>query len=165
MKVATNSRQWVVAAAALAVGVPVVTVIGAILTSITGAIVGLLTFGSPPTWTLQALLVAGCLETCVLLWFLVGRCVRVGGWRTLGVGLGGVGVFAVASYALGTLSQAVAPPSTNGMAGTAWIVLGYLLGVLIVLAFIMGALVIRIDVARSEVSTRDAAAGLTKVSS
>ncbi|MEI8084515.1 MAG: hypothetical protein WCI74_21975, partial [Actinomycetes bacterium] len=71
MKLVADDRRWVVAAAALAVGVPVVTVIGAILTSITGFVVNALSAGAPPDWAIPALLVAGCLETCVLMWFLV----------------------------------------------------------------------------------------------
>jgi hypothetical protein len=162
MRSVADKNRWIVAAAALAVGVPVVTVVGAILTSITGAILGLVTFGSPPAWALPTMLVAGCLETCVLLWLLVERCVRVGSWRTLVLGLGGVGVFAVASYALGALTQAFAP-SPNGMAGLAWIILGYLLGILVIVGFVMGAVAIRVNTARLAVSARDEA-GLTSAS-
>jgi hypothetical protein len=68
--------------------------------------------------------------------------VEVGAWRTLLLGLGVASLAAIASYALGEVTQAIRP-GINGMAGTAWVFLGYLLGVTCLVCLVMGAIAIR----------------------
>jgi hypothetical protein len=68
--------------------------------------------------------------------------VEVGAWRTLLLGLGVASLAAIASYALGEVTQAIRP-GINGMAGTAWVFLGYLLGFTCLVCLVMGAIAIR----------------------
>jgi hypothetical protein len=67
----------------------------------------------------------------------------VGAWSTLLLGLGVASLAAIASYALGAATQAIRP-GVNGMAGTAWIFLGYLLGLTCLVCLVMGAIAVRI---------------------
>lgn len=138
MATVSGERRWIAAAAALAVGVPLIAGAGLALTMVATALLGRFL----PVWGFWSLWAAGCVATAVAVWFLVRRCVRVGGWRTLGLGVGAGMIIPIASYALGAVTQAVRP-GVNGMAGIAWEFLAYPFGLALLLALIMGAIAIR----------------------
>jgi hypothetical protein len=122
----------------LGVGAPFIAGLGLVVTLYASLLVG----GFLPQWAFWMLWTGGLIGTCVPLWYLVSRCVNVGAWRTLSLGLGTASVAAIASYALGAVTQAIRP-GINGMAGVAWVFLGYLLGFTCLVCLVMGAVAIR----------------------
>jgi hypothetical protein len=133
-----DERKWIAAAAVLGVGAPLIACFGLVVTLCASLLVGRFL----PGWAFSMLWTVGLVATCVPLWYLVRRCVRVGAWRTLLLGLGMASLVAIASYVLGAVSQAVRP-GINGMAGTAWVFLGYLLGFTCLACLVMGAIALR----------------------
>lgn len=138
MATVSGERRWIVAAAVLAAGVPLIAGVGLALTMVATALLGRFL----PGWGFWLLWLGGCGATAVAVWFLVRRCVRIGGWRTLGLGVGTGMIIPIASYTLGAVTQAVRP-GANGMAGIAWEFLAYPFGVSLLLALVMGAIAIR----------------------
>jgi hypothetical protein len=119
-------------------GAPLIAGLGLVVTWEVSVLVGRFL----PLWAFWMLWTSGLIGSCVLLWYLVRRCVNVGSWRTLLLGLGVASLAAIASYTLGAVTQAVRP-GINGMAGIAWVFLGYLLGFTCLLCLVMGAIAIR----------------------
>jgi hypothetical protein len=90
---------------------------------------------------------------------LVRWAVRLGGWRTLGFGLGVAALFAVCFSALGSWQAWMRPD--NPMAGVGAGILAWLIGACAVVVFAMGAVVIAVDRWRSSRRT-DATANIER---
>jgi hypothetical protein len=148
-----EEHRGLVAALALGAGVPFAVFVGLGLTLGASLIIG--RFLPEPAFTIMWLL--GSVATCVMLWFLVRAVARAGGWRSLAYGLGAAAIIAAASYALGVLTQSVRP-GVNGMAGIAWILLGYVLGLSVIVALIMGVVAMRSGAKGAAASTPGEAA-------
>jgi hypothetical protein len=133
-----DERRWIGAAVTLGVGAPLIAGLGLLMTLLASLLIGRFL----PQWAFLALWTLGLIGTCVPLWYLVGRCVDVGAWRTLLLGIGAASLAAIASYVLGAVTQAIRP-GINGMAGTAWVFLGYLLGFTCLMCLVMGAIAIK----------------------
>lgn len=146
MTVVPKERQWLVAAAVLAVGLPLLVVGGFVLT--VAAFMAIEMMGgttsvgtSPGAWWS-----AGFVVICVSHWFLVRWCVRVGGWGALFLGLGGCVLVVAAAFAMAFLDESRRP--NESMAGLGWGLLAYVLSFFVLLAVAMGAVARRIDFKR-----------------
>ena len=156
-------RPWLVGAIALAIGLPVIIVAGIVATIFSewaseglflapGATLG------PWTWAVTFVAIS------VAIWFLVRRCVCVGGWRTLGAGVGAVLVFAIGSAGMGEIEQRMQP--NNGMAGVGGGIMAWFLAIFAVVVLVMGAIAIALDRApRSGSSDSDEAGSSSRSSS
>lgn len=132
-------RRWITAGLALGSGAPVVVAVGLGFTLAISLLIG--RFLPEPLFSL--LWSTGVAVSAVPLWYLVAGCVRAGGWRALFVGVGLVVAVAVASYGLGSVTRA-AQPEPYRMAGAAWIIFGYVLGLAGVLVLVMGGVAMRL---------------------
>ena len=145
--VVAKARRWLVAAALLAVGLPLLAVAGFGLTSAVCMMIQPMRRGASlaPCWA------GGFIAICVALWFLVRWCVRAGGWRALALGGGAVVLVAAAAWEVASLEQSMHP--SDSMAGLGMGLLAFGLGLLVLVALMMGAIVSRIDSARQAAPT------------
>jgi hypothetical protein len=121
----------------LALGLPVVVAAGLGATLLVGLAVQ--TWLLPPDAPLSPLLwVGGFVLTCIPLWLLVGRCIRLGGMPGVALGLGILVVVAIGLSALGCLEQLLEPQ--NGMAGIGEVILMIILGLFAAVALGMALL-------------------------
>lgn len=133
-------RRWITAGLTLGVGTPLVVAVGLGFTLAISLLIG--RFLPEPLFFL--LWFTGVGVSAVPFWYLVAGCVGAGGWRALFVGVGLVVAVAVASYGLGSVTRA-AQPEPYGMAGAAWIIFGYVLGLAGVLVLVMGGVAMRLQ--------------------
>ena len=153
MAVGSKRGRWLVAAAVLAVALPLLVVAGFGLTLAACLAVETMRSGTVRMGTsLAPWWAAGFVATCVALWFLVRWCVRFGGWRALLLGLGTVMLVAAAAVGLGSLQQRLDP--THSMAGLGLDTLGVGLGVFALGALMMGAVALGIDSALGAIGRR-----------
>jgi hypothetical protein len=156
-----KSRSWLLAAIGLGMGLPVIVVAvtsGAVASAwfIQTRITSSDTPLSPWLWVVTFAIIA------VASWLLVAWCVRVGGWRTLGFGLGVAALLALCSSALGSLQARMYPG--NGMAGVGAGILAWLIGACAVVVFAMGAIVIGFDRWRASRGSAAAESGIARPS-
>jgi hypothetical protein len=137
-----KDRPWVVAAAALAAGVPTVIVAALVLAvaSMWFIQTRFMPENAPMTPWFWAV-VAGAI--CVAEWFLVRACTRVGGWRTLLLGVGGIAAVAVSFNVRGWAEAAMQPD--NRMAGVGAGILAAACGLFAVVGAAMGGAGILLD--------------------
>lgn len=139
--------QWLVAAAVLAAGLPLLVVGGFALTVAVSMAIETMRSGTMGMGTSHAAWwSAGFLGICVSHWFLVRWCVRVGGWRALFLGLGGCGLVVAIAFAMASLEQSIRPD--DSMAGLGWGLLAFVLTFFVLLAVVMGAVAHHIDFKR-----------------
>jgi hypothetical protein len=145
--VVSKARRWLVAAALLAVGLPLLAGAGFGLTLAVCMMIQPMRRGASlaPCWA------GGFIAICVALWFLVRWCVRAGGWRALSLGGGAVVLVAAAALAVGSLEQSMQP--SDSMAGLGMDLLAFGLGLLVLVALMMGAIVSLIGCARQAAPT------------
>ena len=139
-------RRWITAGLTLGGGTPLVMAVGLGFTLAISLLIG--RFLPEPLFFL--LWFTGVAVSAVPLWYLVAGCVRAGGWRALFVGVGLVVAVAVASYGLGSVTRA-AQPEPYRMAGAAWIIFGYVLGLAGVPVLVMGGVALRLQARRRDV--------------
>jgi len=135
-------RGWFVSALTLALGVPCSVFAGIAIALGLGMTVGRLL----PERAMTFIWLCGFILSSVAVWFMVRRRARTGSWRTIALGLAGAGVIALGSYALGAVTQSVAP-GDNQMGGLAWIVFGYASGIAVLVAAVLGAIAVRLEAA------------------
>jgi len=145
--VVAKARRWLVAAALLAVGLPLLAGAGFGLTLAVCMMIQTMRRGVSlaPCWA------GGFIAICVALWLLVRWCVRAGGWRALSLGGGAVVLVAAAAWEVGSLEQSM--QSSDSMAGLAMGLLAFGLGLLVLVALMMGAIVSLIGCARQAAPT------------
>jgi hypothetical protein len=133
-----TGRRWLTAGLVMGGGSLLIAGVGPSVTLAVSLLVGRFL----PERLFSLLWLSGAAVSCVLLWFLVRRCVRAGGWRSLLVGVGVMAVVGLACSGLGVLTQSVRP-GVNGMAGAGWVVVGYELGLVALLVLAMGFIAMR----------------------
>ena len=143
MTIVPKERQWLVAAAVLAAGLPLLVAGGFALTVAVAMAIETMRSGTTGMGTSHAAWwSAGFVGICVSHWFLVRWCVRVGGWGALILGLGGCVLVVATAFALASLQQLIRPD--DSMAGLGWGLLAYALSFFVLLAVAMGAVARRI---------------------
>lgn len=148
MTIVQRQRQWLVAAAVLALGLPVLVVCGFAPAIAASMVIETMRMGtSTGAWW-----AAGFVAICISHWFLVRWCVRVGGWGALFLGLGGCVLVVAAAFAMASFQQSIQP--NDSMAGLGWGLLAYVLSSFVLLAAVMGAAARRIDFKRVAATSR-----------
>lgn len=148
MIVVPKERQWLVAAAVLAVSLPLLVLGGFTLTVAGVMAIDAMRSGTTHMCTsLGAWWLAGFAAICVSHWFLVRWCVRVGGWRALILGLGGCVLVVIAAFATSWLVASLQP--NDSMAGLGSGLFAFVLLFFVLLAVAMGAVAHRVDFKRT----------------
>lgn len=148
MIVVPKKRQWLVAAAVLAVGLPLLVLGGFTLTAAGVMAIDAMRSGNTHMGApLGAWWLAGFAAIGVSHWFLVRWCVRVGGWRALILGLGGCVLVVIAAFAVSWLDASLQP--NDSMAGLGSGIFAFVLLFFVLLAVVMGAVAYRVGFKRA----------------